>query len=143
MNKAISITAVVKAPLQTAWEAYTQPQHITQWNHASDDWHCPNATNDLRVGGRFSSTMAAKDGSFSFEFEGVYTHVEPHQRLAYTFGDRRAEVVFEPVTPGQTRVTVTFDLEDTNPEEMQRSGWQAILENYKKHAESLVGQASS
>lgn len=141
MNKAISVTAVAEVPLQTAWEVYTGPQHITQWNHASDDWHCPNAINDLRVGGRFSFTMAAKDGSYSFEFEGVYTRVESLELLAYNFGGRQAEVVFEPVTPGKTKVTVAFDLEDTNPEELQRSGWQAILENYKKYAESLVGQA--
>lgn len=85
--------------------------------------------------------MAAKDGSYSFEFEGVYTRVESHELLAYNFGGRQAEVVFEPVTPGKTKVIVTFDLEDTNPEELQRSGWQAILENYKKYAESLAGQA--
>lgn len=138
MNKAISVSSLVQAPLHTAWEAYTDPEHIVRWNFASDDWHCPSASQDLRVGGKFSFRMAAKDGSFGFDFEGEYTEVEPQKRLAYTFGDRQAEVTFEPVNPDQTRVTVTFDLEATNPEEMQRDGWQAILNNYKKHAESLV-----
>lgn len=137
MNKAIRVSSLVEAPLHTAWEAHTHPEHIVRWNFASDDWHCPSATNDLRVGGKFCSRMAAKDGSFGFDFEGEYTAVEPHQRLAYRFGDRQAEVVFEPIAPGQTKVTVTFDLERENPEALQREGWQAILENYKKHAESL------
>ncbi len=135
--KPITVSATVQAPLQTAWDAYTNPEHIVKWNFASDDWHCPSATQDLRVGGKFSSRMAAKDGSFAFDFEGEYTQVELHQSLAYRFGDRQAEVVFEEVAPDQTRLTVTFDPETENPEEMQRSGWQAIVNNYKKHTESL------
>lgn len=137
--KPITVSATVQAPLHIAWEVYTNPKHIVQWNFASDDWHCPSATNDLRVGGQFSWRMAAKDGSFAFDFEGEYTNVEPQERLAYRFGDRQAEVTFEPVAPDRTRVTVTFDPETDNPEEMQRDGWQAILNNYKKHAESLIG----
>jgi len=133
----ITVSALARAPLETAWEAYTNPQHITQWNFASDDWHCPSAQNDLRVGGKFSFKMAAKDGSFAFDFEGEYTHVELHKRLAYRFGDRQAEVVFEPLAPTQTRISVTFDPEAENPEEMQRTGWQAILNNYTEHTESL------
>lgn len=135
--KPITVTTLVEAPLQAVWNAYTQPQHIVQWNFASDDWHCPSAENDLRVGGKFSSRMAAKDGSFAFDFGGIYTQVEPQKSLAYDFGDRKAEVLFEPVGD-HTKVTVTFDPETTNPEEMQRAGWQAILGNFKKHAESLA-----
>ena len=133
----ITVTATVHAPLHTAWDAYTNPEHIVQWNFASDDWHCPSASNDLRVGGKFVSRMAAKDGSMGFDFEGEYTRVELHTSLAYRFGDRQAEIVFEPVAPDQTHVTVTFDPETENPEEMQRAGWQAILGNYKKHVEGL------
>lgn len=135
--KPITVSAIIQAPLHTAWDAYTLPEHIVQWNFASDDWHCPSAINDLRVRGKFSSRMAAKDGSASFDFEGEYTRVEPQKSLTYSFGDRQAEVEFEPVAPGQTRITLSFDPETENPEEMQRSGWQAILGNYKKHAESL------
>jgi uncharacterized protein YndB with AHSA1/START domain len=136
--KPITVSTTVEAPVQTAWDVYTSPEHITQWNFASDDWHCPSATQDLRVGGKFSSRMAAKDGSFAFDFEGEYTNVEPHKSLAYRFGDRQAKVLFEAVTPNQTKLTVTFDPETENPEEMQRAGWQAILDNYKKHAQSLA-----
>lgn len=135
--KPITVSTLVEAPVATVWEAYTNPEHITHWNFASDDWHCPSAESDLRVGGKFSSRMAAKDGSFGFDFGGTYTRVEPQKALAYSFGDRQAEVVFDSVGPAQTQVTVTFDPETTNPEEMQRQGWQAILGNFKKHAESL------
>lgn len=138
MNKTIKVSTTIEAPLNTAWEAYTNPEHIVRWNFASDDWHCPSASSDLRVGGKFSSRMAARDGSFAFDFEGEYTRVEPHKNLAYSFGDRQAEIAFEAVSPTQTKVVITFDPEAENPEEMQRQGWQAILDNYKKHAESLV-----
>jgi uncharacterized protein YndB with AHSA1/START domain len=136
--KTITVSTLVQAPLQTAWDAYTDPAHIVQWNFASDDWHCPSAESDLRVGGKFSSKMAAKDGSFSFDFEGEYTRIEPQKMLAYRFGDRQAEILFEALSPGQTQIRVSFDPETENPEEMQRSGWQAILDNYKKHTESLA-----
>ena len=118
-----------------AWRAYTTPEDIVQWNAASDDWHTTRATVDLRVGGEFSSRMEAKDGSFGFDFAGRYTEVEPEKRLAYTFGDRGGLVEFFPDGEG-TSVRVTFDAETEHPEEMQRQGWQAILDNFKRHVES-------
>jgi uncharacterized protein YndB with AHSA1/START domain len=133
----ITVSTTVNQTLETTWNAYTQPEHITAWNFASDDWHCPNASNDLRPGGKFSSTMAAKNGSVSFEFGGEYTSVQALQGFEYQFGDRTARVQFDVVSDDQTKVTVSFDPETENPEEMQRGGWQAILENFKKHAESL------
>lgn len=146
-NKTITVFAIVEAPIQTAWDAYTQPEHIVRWNFASDDWHCPGAENDLRVGGTFRSRMAAKDGSVGFDFGGYYSAVEPLKQINYTLGEmqggeagRKAQVEFEALGAHQTKVTVTFDMENQHSEEMQRSGWQAILENYKKHAESLAVQ---
>jgi uncharacterized protein YndB with AHSA1/START domain len=118
------------------WTIWTEPTHIVQWNAASDDWHCPKASNDLRVGGTFSSTMAARDGSFSFDFEGVYDDVQLHKRIAYTMSDgRTCEVLFEE-WHGGTLVTESFDAEDQNPVEMQRAGWQAILDRFNYHAEA-------
>jgi uncharacterized protein YndB with AHSA1/START domain len=133
----ITVSTTVNQPLEITWNAYTQPEHITAWNFASPDWHCPSATNDLRVGGKFTSTMAAKDGSMGFEFGGEYTSVQPLQAFEYSFGDRTAQVRFDVVSSDQTKVTVRFDPETENSEELQRGGWQAILENFKKHAESL------
>lgn len=137
MSKPITITTTVQADIQKAWNSWTQPEHITKWNHASDDWHCPKAANDLRKGGTFSATMASRDGKMSFDFEGVYDEVVPQKNLAYSLSDgRKVSVAFEERN-GQTTVTETFDPEDQNPIEMQRDGWQAILDNFKKHTESL------
>lgn len=130
----IAITAHIAKPVDHVWIIWTDPAHITQWNAASDDWHCPKASNDLRPGGRFSSTMAARDGSFSFDFEGVYDDVRPHRRIAYTMSDgRTCEILFEE-KDGGTLVTESFDAESQNPVEMQRAGWQAILDRFKAHA---------
>lgn len=132
----ITVSTRIAAPPDRVWARFTLPEHITGWNAASDEWHCPKATNDLRVGGDFSYTMAARDGSFSFDFGGTYTAVEPQARIAYTLGDgRRVEVRFEPDGDG-TRVTETFDPETLNPAEMQRGGWQAILDRFKAYAEA-------
>jgi uncharacterized protein YndB with AHSA1/START domain len=132
---AITVTSTISGTPEQVWRAYTNPDDITQWNHASDDWHCPSASNDLRVGGKFSSRMAAKDGSAAFDFEGTYTEVEPHNLIAYKMGDgRTARVNFTPDSGG-TRVDVTFDLEEQNSEQLQRDGWQAILDNFKRHVE--------
>lgn len=132
----IVVTALVDAPLATAWQAYTAPDHVMQWNFASDDWHCPAARADLRAGGTFAFRMQAKDGSFGFDFEGTYTQIIVQERIDYTFGDRRASVVFLP-QGDKVRVTVSFDPETDNPREMQRSGWQAILDSYAGHAGRL------
>ena len=134
----ITISTTIQAPLQTVWDCWTQPDHITQWNAASADWHCPEATNDLRPGGAFSSTMAARDGSFRFDFGGVYDTVEQHRHIAYTLEDgRKVTVDFEEQADGATRVTEAFEPEATNPTDMQLAGWQAILDNFKQHAEGV------
>ena len=132
----ITVSALVNKPVADVWNTWTDPKHIMQWNAATDDWHCPNATNDLRTGGKFSSTMAARDGSFSFDFEGVYDDVQTHKRLAYTMADgRTCEILFTEENGG-TRVVESFDAESQNPVEMQRGGWQAILDRFKAYAEA-------
>lgn len=136
----ITISALVNKPVAHVWKIWTEPAHITQWNAASDDWHCPKASNDLRTGGTFSSTMAAKDGSFSFDFGGVYDDVKAPGsgpgRIAFTMGDGRSCEILFTEENGSTRVVESFDAETQNPVEMQRSGWQAILDRFKKHAEA-------
>ena len=131
----IIVETTVAAPVERVWRAYTTPEAITRWNAASDDWHTPSATVDLRPGGAFVWRMEARDGSAGFDFAGVYTEVVEHERLAYAFGDRTAEVVFRTV-PGGTAVRVAFDSESTHPVEQQRQGWQAILDNFKRHVEA-------
>ena len=131
----IKIEAEIKAPVIKAWKYWTAISHITNWNFASDDWHCPSADNDLRVGGRFRSQMEAKDGSFGFEFGGVYDEVVLHEKIAYTMDDgKTVEVIFE--DRGETTHVVSiFEAEETNSVDIQRDGWQAILNNYKKYTE--------
>ena len=133
----ITVSTLVAAPIHTVWQAYTTPADIVVWNTASPDWHTTAATVDLRPGGQFSSRMEAKDGSFGFDFAGQYTEVLHLQRLAYAFGERTGLVEFTPSADGVT-VTVTFDAEDTHPEEQQRGGWQAILDNFKRHTEGKL-----
>ncbi len=131
----ITVETLVKAPVDAVWRAYTTPSDITQWNTASPDWHTPRAAVDLRVGGEFSSRMEAKDGSFGFDFAGTYTKVVPNQLLEYTFGDRAATVEFLPGAEGVT-VRVTFDAEEENAIDMQRDGWQAILDSFCRYVEA-------
>lgn len=136
----ISIGAVVAAEPKRVWEFWTKPNHIVKWNFASDDWHCPKAENDLRVGGKMQSRMEAKDGSFGFDFEGVYTEVINHSKIAYSMADgRQVTTSFEDLG-GSTKITTVFDAENTHPSEMQRDGWQAILNNYKKYVESELAR---
>lgn len=130
----ITVETTVAAPVDRVWRAYTTPDEITQWNAASDDWHTTAATVDLRPGGAFSSRMEAKDGSMGFDFAGTYTEVVEHERIAYAFGDRAAEVVFRSV-PAGTTVRVTFGAEETHSVEQQRQGWQAILDNFRRYVE--------
>jgi len=131
----VTVQTTVKAPVEKAWACFNEPKHITQWAFASQDWHAPKAENDLRKGGKFSTTMAAKDGSFSFDFGGVYDNVQLHKLIEYTIADgRKVKITFEK-KGNDTVVTETFDAEKENPIDMQRSGWQAILDNFKKHAE--------
>src|ERR1044071_738629 len=131
----ITIQATVNAPVEKVWNTWSEPQHITKWAFASDDWHAPVAENDLRTGGKFSTTMAAKDGSFSFEFGGVYDKVEQHKTINYTIGDgRKVETSFS--GPGnETTIVQSFEAEDQNSIDMQRGGWQAILNNFKRYVE--------
>ncbi len=136
-NTVITVEATVNAPVEKVWDVYTNPKHITQWNHASDDWHSPSAENDLRPGGTFSYRMEAKDGSFGFDFGGVYDEVKPNELLSYTIGDGRIVKNVFAKDGDTTKVTVTFEAENQNPVEMQRGGWQAILDNFKKYAESV------
>ena len=131
----ITVETLVHAPVAKVWNAYTTPADIMQWNTASDDWHTTKSEVDLRAGGAFSSRMEAKNGSFGFDFAGTYTKVEPHKVIEYAFGDRAGIVDFLDGTDGVT-VRVTFDAETQNPIEQQRHGWQAILNNFKKHVEA-------
>lgn len=134
-NKSITVQSTVNAPVEKVWKYWSEPAHIMQWCQASDDWHAPHAENDLKTGGKFSTTMAAKDGSFSFDFGGVYDEVTEHKLIKYTMGDgRKVSVVFN-AQGNATEVIETFEPESTNPEEMQRGGWQAILDNFKKYTE--------
>jgi uncharacterized protein YndB with AHSA1/START domain len=141
MNSKITIEAIVEANVEKTWEAYTHPTHITQWNFADSSWHCPHAENDLRVEGKYSARMEAKDGSFGFDFEGIYNKVELNKELSYHLGTalgegREVTTLFE--SQGEkTLVTTTFDPENENPVEMQKMGWQMILDNFKKYVESI------
>ncbi len=132
----ITVETTVNAPIAEVWRAYTTPSDIQQWNTASDDWHTTHATVDLCVGGAFTSRMEAKDGSFGFDFVGTYTEIVPNAVIGYTFGDRTGLVEFFSGQDGIT-VRVTFDAEADNSEAQQRQGWQAILNNFKRHVESL------
>ena len=134
--EAVTIAALVEAPAETVWARYTGPEHITRWNQASDDWWCPSARVELRVGGAHVARMEARDGSMGFDFEAVYDEVAPPHALAMTLGDgRRVRVTFVP-EGAATRVTTVFDAEGSHPVEMQRDGWQAILNSFKAYAET-------
>lgn len=135
-KKIITIEATIHASIEKVWDLWTNPDHIIQWNNASADWHTPRAENDLRVGGRFLSRMEARDGSSGFDFTGTYTKVEPLKQIDYTLDDsRKVQVSF--VSIGNViMVKETFEAEGTNPVEIQRIGWQAILDNFKKHVET-------
>lgn len=134
----ITVATTVQAPLADVWRAYTTPADIVQWNAASADWHTTAATVDLREGSAFSSRMEAKNGSMGFDFAGTYTRVVPQALIEYAFGDRSAQVTFAETAAG-VRVEVGFEAETTYTPEQQREGWQAILENFRRHVEA--GQA--
>ncbi len=132
----ITISVFINAPIEKVWNYYTNPVHIVNWNAASDDWHTTKATNDLRIGGSFLSTMEAKDGSFSFDFEGIYENVIPNQLIAYNLADNRnIQTIF--INNGDSvQITTIFEAETENPIELQKGGWQAILDNFKKYTEA-------
>lgn len=132
----IKIETMVNAPVEAVWKTWTTPEDIMKWNNASPDWHTPKATNDLRVGGKFLSRMEAKDGSFGFDFEGTYSNVITHKLIEYSIADGRKVKVSFTDEGGKTKVVEEFEAEGVNPADMQRAGWQAILDNFKKHTES-------
>lgn len=131
----ITIEAIVNSSIEKVWECWTEPKHITRWNNASDDWHTPFSENDLRVGGKFLSRMEAKDGSFGFDFSGIYDEVRLYEDISYTLGDgRKVKITF--ISQGsETKVIEIFEAETSNSIELQRTGWQSILDNFKKYVE--------
>jgi len=135
---AITVETTIKAPIEKVWQLWTEPEHIIHWNNASDEWYTPKAENDLRVGGKFNSRMEAKDGSFGFDFEGIYDEVKTHELIVYTIADGRKVNITFSRKEGQTLVTEVFEAENTHPIEVQKGGWQSILDNFKKYAEGMV-----
>lgn len=133
----ITVKTTIHSSIEQVWAAWTSAEHITQWTFASDDWHAPYAEIDLKVGGRFKTTMAAKDESFSFDFSGTFTEVEPMKKIAYTLDDDRKVVIEFNVNGEEVTVVESFDPESVNSIELQETGWQMILNNFKKHVDSL------
>lgn len=136
MNDKITVTATINADIKRVWDYYINPEHITKWNFADPSWHCPSAENDFKVGGKYKARMEAKDGSSGFDFEAVYSEIIDGKEFTYKFGDRTANVKFNSVVD-LTEVIITFDPEKENPVEMQKAGWQSILNNFKKYVESI------
>ncbi len=137
MSEIITVETLVHCPIEKVWELWTNPVHITHWNNASDDWFTPWAENDLQVGGKFRSRMEARDGSFGFDFEGVYDVVKENQRIEYTIGDGRKVKIEFTEEGSTTHVIESFEAESTNPVDLQKNGWQAIMNNFKKYAEII------
>lgn len=135
-NIQITVHALVDAPVSKVWDYYTNPDHITGWNFASPDWCCPRAENDLRAGGKYMARMEARDGSFGFDFEAVYDEVLANHKIVYTMADGRKAVVLFRENQDKTEVTVTFDAENQNPADLQKQGWQAILDNFRQYTET-------
>jgi len=132
----ITVSTTVNAPIEKVWDSWTNPQHIVKWNTPSEDWHTTFAENDLKTGGRFKSSMAAKNGSMGFDFEGVYTLVSKHEKIEYKLADGREVIILFDDLGDRVKITESFDPENTNPLELQKSGWQAIMDNFKKHTEN-------
>jgi uncharacterized protein YndB with AHSA1/START domain len=135
LKETITVETLVNATIEKVWTFWTKPEHITQWNNASEDWHTTRAENDLRIGGKFLSRMEAKDGSFGFDFEGIYTDIITNEKISYTLlDDRKVTITFSPIKNG-VQITETFEAETENKLELQKLGWQAILNNFKKYLE--------
>ncbi len=134
----ITVESFVKAPLDRVWKAWSNPDDIKQWNAAQDDWHTTRSTVDLREGGKFSARMEAKDGSQGFDFEGSFTRIVPNKTIAYRMSDGREVIVEFAERAGGVHVSETFDPESENTPELQRQGWQAILDNFKRHVETKI-----
>ena len=131
----ITIETSIQAPVAKVWQIWSDPEHIKKWNNASEDWHTPHAQNDLSPGGKFSSRMEAKDGSFGFDFGGTYDEVILHQKISYTMDDGRKVIILFEDKDGTTAITEIFEAEQENPLDMQQSGWQAILDNFRSYVE--------
>jgi len=134
-NNQIIIHAIVNAPIEKVWDSYTNPKHIVNWNFADPSWHCPSAENDMRIGGTYKARMEARDGSFGFDFEAAYLDIVDGKSFSYGLGDRFVKVEFKDLN-GQAEVVITFDPENENPIELQKNGWQAILNNFKSYTEN-------
>ncbi|TMI74862.1 MAG: polyketide cyclase [Bacteroidetes bacterium] len=132
----ITVENTIDAPVEKVWQYWIQPEHITKWNSASDDWHTPRAENDVREGGKFQIRMEAKDGSMGFDFFGVYDKVKKNEYIEYTMGDGRKVQVSFKGEGNKTKLVESFEAESTNPVELQKGGWQSILDSFKKHAEN-------
>ncbi|HEX5976556.1 MAG TPA: SRPBCC family protein [Nitrososphaeraceae archaeon] len=133
----MTVQAVINAPVEQVWKLYTEPDHVMKWNNASNDWHTPRAENDLKVGGKFLYRMEAKDGSSGFDFDGTYKQILANELIVYSISDgRKVEVTFTKDDNARTKMDTTFEAESTNPIEMQRDGWQAILNNFKIYVET-------
>ncbi|GFN32924.1 SRPBCC family protein [Paenibacillus xylaniclasticus] len=132
----LTVETSVNAPVERVWSCWTEPQHITKWSFASEDWHAPRAENDLRAGGKFLTRMEAKDGSFGFDFSGEYDEVRTNEHIAYTLDDGRKVTIDFISQGGETKVVESFEAESENPVEMQQAGWQSFLDNFKKYCES-------
>jgi uncharacterized protein YndB with AHSA1/START domain len=132
----VTVESIINAPVDKVWNYWSAPEHIKQWCSASPDWHVPAAENDLQTGGKFSTRMEAKDGSFGFDFGGVYDQVKTNELIEYTMSDGRKVDIHFTVNGNETKVVETFDAETTNPVDMQKAGWQAILDNFKKYVET-------
>ena len=131
----ITVQATINVDKNKVWNYYTNPKHITKWNFADPSWHCPSAENDMKIGGKYRARMEAKDGSFGFDFEAIYGEIIEGEQFTYQFDGRTATVIFN-VINNHTEITVIFDPENENPIEMQKGGWQAILNNFKKYTET-------
>jgi len=134
-KESITIKATVQANITKAWDYYTNPNHITNWNFAHESWHCPAASNDLTIGGKYLARMEARDGSMGFDFEAIYDEIVEHKKIVYTLTDERKVVIDFLENGNQTEITVEFEAENQNPIAMQQAGWQAILNNYKDYTE--------
>lgn len=132
----ITIQTTISADKKKVWDYYTDAKHIVNWNFASTDWCCPSAENDMKVGGKYKARMEAKDKSFGFDFEAIYDEIIEERKFTYTMEDgRKVTVSFEDLN-GKTKIEVVFDAEKENPEDQQRQGWQAILNNFKSYVEN-------
>ena len=137
MKKRIIVEAIISASLEKVWDAWTKPENIIKWNFASDDWQCPKASNDLSIGGKYFARMEAKNGSFGFDFVAIYKEIELRKKLVYIMEDGRISETNFTNIEGKTKVITSFDSEEENSDDMQREGWQSILNNFKKYVETI------